>query len=215
MNKYELLYEWLKRTNERDWKPALSKVVSRPDVPFDQWLEENSESIEDLKDHRDLYGLRVIEDEDEFNRFHDPEMATALCVFVDLFMPKDRLIEQFRQLLKEHHAGKVGRPKHEAQSEFEWCEISGELTLQSLEVMLTVYDLRQKTSLKLWQIGEMANINPSQHTMADDPHDVLVSKKAVLNSTVSRYLTWADTLIENLEQGRFPKYKKEKEPKLL
>ena len=207
MNKYELLYEWLNRTNESDWKPALSSAITTPDVPFDQWWEENEEGIEDLKDQRDLYGLRVIDDEDEFLLFHDPEMVDALCVSVNLLMPKDRLIEQFRQLLKEHHTGKVGRPKHEAHSQFEWCEISGELTLQSLEVMLTVYDLRQKTSLKLWQIGEMANINPSQHTMADDPHGVLVSKKAVLNSTVSRYLTWANRLMENLCEGQFPKYK--------
>lgn len=207
MNKYELLYEWLKRTNESDWKPALSKVVTTPDVPFDQWWEENAEDIEDLKDDRNLGGLMVIESEEEFSRFYDPEADDNLCVSVNLLMPKDRLIEQFRQLLKEHHTGKVGRPKHEAHSQFEWCEISGELTLQSLEVMLTVYDLRQKTSLKLWQIGEMANVNPSQHTMADDPHDVLVSKKAVLNSTVSRYLTWANRLMENLCEGRFPKYK--------
>lgn len=73
--------------------------------------------------------------------------------------------------------------------------------------MLEVYDLRETTSLRLWQIAEKLKMNPSQATKKADTRSVLVEKKAILSSTVSRYLQWADKLMKNLEEGRFPKYR--------
>lgn len=201
MDRYQLLYEWLKRT-DKSWVGTLP--LTEPDVPFDEWWEENQEYIEDLK--LTEWTLREIDDVEEYRNWMDGS-EDLLCITINMYNSKKALIEAFKELLKERHSGKVGRPKPEAHSAFEWCPISGDLTLEALEIMLTVYDLRQKTSMKLWQIAEMLNMNPNQITLPDDPHDVLVSKKRVMNTLASRYLTYANTLIKNLQQGRFPKYK--------
>lgn len=210
MDRYQLLYEWLKRTNKSRRSETLP--LTEPDVPFDEWWEENQEHIEDHKLNE--WTLREIDSAEEYSQWHDGT-DDLLCITINMYNSKKALIEAFKELLKERHSGKVGRPEPEAWSDFNWCPISGDLTLETLEIMLTAYDLRQKTSLKLWQIGEMLNMAPHQITLPDDPHGVLVAKKRVMNSTASRYLTWADTLMDNLRAGRFPNYIKEKEPKLL
>lgn len=206
MDRYQLLYEWLKRTDKSKWVETLP--LTEPDVPFEQWWEENAEYVEDLK--LDQWTLREVDDVEEFERWHTDDPTDMLCLFVNMHSSKKALIEAFKELLKERHSGKIGRPKPEAHSTFEWCPISGDLTLETLEIMLTVYDLRHKTPMKLWQIGEMLNMAPHQITSPTDTHKEGVDKRKVMNSLASRYLTWADTLIENLQQGRFPMYKKEK-----
>lgn len=203
MDIHRLLYEWLNRTDRDQWSEAL--WLTEPDMPFEQWWKENEEGLTNLADDDWCFQQVTSVDDYERNKWGDDE--PELCVFVNMYNTKEALIEGFKQLLKEKHAGKVGRPKPRIYSDFEWCEVSGELTMRTLEIMLTVYDLRQKTSLKLWQIGEMLNMNPSQITLPDDPHKVLVAKKSVMNATVSRYLKWADTLKKNLCAGRFPRYK--------
>lgn len=72
---------------------------------------------------------------------------------------------------------------------------------------MTIYDLRKNTELRLWQIAEKLKMNPSQATKETDTRSELADKKAILSSTVSRYLQWAKTLMGNLERGRFPEYR--------
>jgi len=206
MDKHRLLYEWAKRTVKASDSGDLSYLFTSTNVPFDQWMKENGEYLDDLHDHDS--GFFVVNNEEDFSSFFDPDDTERnLCVMVNMWVPKDQLIRQFRQLLKEHHPGKAGRPKYELLSDFEWCEISGKTTLETLELMLKVYDLRETTSLRLWQIAEKLKMNPSQATKKTDSHKELVDKKAILSSTVSRYLQWADKLMKNLEDGRFPKYR--------
>lgn len=205
MDRYQLLYEWLKRTDPNKWVEKLP--LTEPDVPFDQWWEENEEWAEDHSLNE--WCLQEITSAEEYKDWHDGT-DDLLCITINMYNSKKALIEAFKELLKERHSGKVGRPKPKAWSDFEWCPISGELTLETLEIMLTVYDLRHKTSMKLWQIGEMLNMAPHQITSPTDTHKEGIDKRKVMNSLASRYLTWADTLIENLQQGRFPMYKKEK-----
>lgn len=205
MDRYQLLYEWLKRTDKSKWVETLP--LTEPDVPFDEWWEENQEYIEDHK--LTEWTLREIDSAEEYSQWHDGT-DDLLCITINMYNSKKALIEAFKELLKERHSGRVGRPEPEAWSDFNWCPISGDLTLETLEIMLTVYDLRHKTSMKLWQIGEMLNMAPHQITSPTDTHKEGVDKRKVMNSLASRYLTWADTLIENLQQGRFPMYKKEK-----
>ncbi|WP_265949785.1 hypothetical protein [Dechloromonas sp. A34] len=206
MDKHRLLYEWAKRTVKASNSGDLSYLFTSTNVPFDQWMKENGEYLDDLHDHD--CGLFVVNNEEDFSSFFDPDDTERnLCVMVNMWVPKDQLIRQFRQLLKERHPGKAGRPKYELLSDFEWCEISGKTTLETLELMLKVYDLRETTSLRLWQIAEKLKMNPSQATKKADIHKELVAKKSILSSTVSRYLQWADKLMKNLEDGRFPKYR--------
>lgn len=206
MDKHRLLYEWAKRTVKASESGDLSHLFANTDIPYDQWMKENREYLDDLHDHD--CGFLVVNTEEDFRRFYDPDDTKRnLCVTVNMWVPKDQLIQQFRQLLKEHHPSKAGRPKYEPFSDFQWCEISGKTTLDTLELMLKVYDLREMTSLRLWQIAEKLRMNPSQATKKTDTHKELVDKKAILSSTVSRYLQWANTLMKNLEEGRFPKYR--------
>lgn len=207
MDKYQLLHEWAKRTVNSSYSGNLSHVFTSPNVPFEQWMSENKELIEDQAD--DLCGVEIIENEEDFRYWFEPEDPDNpfLHVRVNTDLPKDRLIEQFQQLLKKHHPGKVGRPERLKLSDFEWCEISGKTTLETLELMMKVYDLRETTDLRLWQIAEKLKMNPSQTTKKSDTNATLVNKKAILSSTVSRYLQWANNLMKNLEEGRFPKYR--------
>ncbi|MCG2578080.1 hypothetical protein LZ012_13885 [Dechloromonas sp. XY25] len=207
MDKHQLLYEWAKRTVKASDSGDLSHLFTSTNVPFDQWMSENNKFLEDLNDK--LIGFRIIENEEEYREWYLPpeDYDLDLCVFIDMNVPKDQLLKQFRRLLKEHHPGKAGRPRHRSYSEFEWCEISGKTTLDTLELMLKVYDLRETTSLRLWQIAEKLKMNPSKATKKTDTRGVLVEKKAILSSTVSRYLQWANKLMKNLEEGRFPKYR--------
>lgn len=207
MDKHQLLYEWAKRTVKASDSGDLSHLFTSTNIPFDQWMAENRDFLEDLTDK--LTGFRIIKNEEEYRDWYTPPEIydLDLCVFIDMNVPKDQLIKQFRRLLKEQHPGKVGRPRHRAYSDFEWCEISGKTTLDTLELMLKVYDLRETTSLRLWQIAEKLKMNPSQATKKTDSHDELVDKKAILSSTVSRYLQWSNKLMKNLEDGRFPKYR--------
>lgn len=206
MDKHRLLYEWAKRTVKAVDSGDLSHLFTSTNAPFDQWLIENREFLDDLNDQN--LGFMVIENEKDFHRYYDPDDAERnLCVSINMYTPKDQLIREFRQLLKEHHPGKAGRPKFVQMSEFEWCEISGEKTLKTLELMLKVYDLRETTSLRLWQIAEKLKMNAVTATKKGDTPAILVEKKAILSSTVSRYLQWVDKLMRNLENGRFPKYR--------
>lgn len=208
MDKYELLYEWAKRTinsrKPRNWP----NLISSTNQPFSQWKAENWDEIGDHADN--ITGIDLIKNNEDFNIYgwpdDDPDNPFT-CVMINMDLSKDRLIEQFRQFLKEHHGGKVGRPEPFILSDFQWCEISGKTTLATLELMLTIYDLRKNTELRLWQIAEKLKMNPSQATKETDTRSVLADKKAILSSTVSRYLQWAKTLMRNLERGRFPEYR--------
>ncbi len=208
MDKYELLYEWAKRTVSSRNTKKLPVLLSSSDLPFEQWKAENWDLIGDYAD--DMVGIDLIRSKDEFGDYSwpddDPENPFR-CVMINTDLPKDRLIENFIQFLKEHHKGKVGRPEPLILSDFEWCEISGKTTLDTLEQMLKIYDLRKNTELRLWQIAEKMKMNPSQATKETDTRSELADKKAILSSTASRYLQWAKTLMRNLERGRFPQYR--------
>lgn len=210
MDKYELLYEWAKRTMNSRKPRKWPQLITSTNLTFSEWKTENWDEIEDYAD--DLFGINLIKSDEDFGSYgwpdDDPENP-FMCVMINLDLPKDRLIEDFRQFLKKHHKGKVGRPEPLILTfgHFEWCEISGQTTLDTLELMLTIYDLRKNTELRLWQIAEKLKMNPSQATKETDTRSELADKKAILSSTVSRYLQWAKTLMGNLERGRFPEYR--------
>ena len=197
---HELWYEWLKTTDEKDWSERVTDWFGDCSIPYAEWRKDHEENFHDNKTER--FFFHVIEDVDDYESWSDKsDPESELVVFINMHNPKRELVKAFRQLLKERHPGKRGKPKIDQWAEFPLAMYPEPRVIESLKKMLKVYRLKQ-TGLHLYEIGELLRFTEDRTEFSDKTHS--------MGALVGRYVTWYKTLQENVAKGIFPKYKKEK-----
>ena len=142
----------------------------------------------------------------------------VMVVAFPLAVGKRRLMGEIRKLLDMRHKGRQGRPalaKVESTAKF---RLSRNYTTANLKTALDVYDKWVENNakpkaeqIKQWEIGVQLKL----HKLAiKDAYSVLKQDRAVgrnlLGAIVKRYLTQAQEIIKNVENGVFPVSSREK-----
>jgi hypothetical protein len=165
---------------------------------FKLWWSEGGRGVRLFAEPRAEDMVRVLKPGDEVL----PE-SEALTISLPLDFPKRLLESRFRALLAEVHAGAQG--KQYAKRSSARYKVVGQPNIPALALMLEVWDLRQsRPDLKLWELGNRIPRVAPESKIKGNPGSIdNVDRKAVLASTVSRYLKKAQQLVIATGEGRF------------
>ena len=130
--------------------------------------------------------------------------SQVLLLQVPLTLPKRLLMAEFQKLLNTHHAGKRGR-RNNVSSTARY-PVTGHIDTDALQKCLRVYDMKiEYPKMPLWQITQLCKaIKREAFIEASDTQAIITNKKLILANTASRLVKKAETIIKNVESGRFP-----------
>lgn len=136
-----------------------------------------------------------------------PDVSVAsqvLVIQVPLALPKRFLSAEFQKLLNAHHTGKRGR-RNNASSTARY-PVTGHIDTDALQKCLRVYDMkRANPKMRLWQVTqECKAIKREAFIVGGDTQGIITDKKLILANTASRLVKKAESIIKNVENGRFP-----------
>ena len=192
---HELWYDWLKTTDEKKWSERVKAWFGDCSIPYAEWQKEHEENFHDEKQEVSFF-FQEIKDEDDYrsNRL-DPadDDGSSIILFVNMWNSKRDLVKAFRQLLKERHPGKRGKPKIDQWAEFPLAMYPDERVMKSLKRTLKVYRLSE-TVLHNYEIGELLKFK-----VRDENSD-----KHSLSTHVRKYIKRAELLQKNVMNGIFP-----------
>jgi len=128
----------------------------------------------------------------------------VLVLQVPLKLPKRLLMAEFQKLLNVHHSGKRGRRNNVSSSAR--YPVTGHIDTDALQKCLRVYDMKvANPKMRLWQITQACKAIKRDAFIADgDTKGIITNKKLILANTASRIVKKAETIIKNVESGRFP-----------
>jgi hypothetical protein len=133
-----------------------------------------------------------------------------LIIAAPLFLPKRFIQSRIAQLLKKHHPRKRGkRTIKESQALY---PISSQFSMRSLKIALDVYDLRRTNpKLKLWEIAQQlrftSSLKDNELGQRGQMASEAIGKKNTMSVAVRRKLDIAESVIDGVGKGVFPKYK--------
>ncbi len=136
----------------------------------------------------------------------------VMVVAVPLRVSNRRLKGEFAQLLDSRLKRSRGRPALAKVAQTARYPLSQNYTVQSLERALEAYDRWTQNQSKpkaermtLWEIGVEMRFNreASRQALSKSSAERLLGRN-MLGAHVKRYVTQAQNIINNVEQGRFP-----------
>jgi hypothetical protein len=128
----------------------------------------------------------------------------VLVLQVPLKLPKRLLMAEFQKLLNVHHSGKRGRRNNVSSSAR--YPVTGHIDTDALQKCLRVYDMKvANPKMRLWQVTQACKAIKRDAFIVDgDTQGIITNKKLILANTASRLIKKAETIIKNVESGRFP-----------
>jgi hypothetical protein len=128
----------------------------------------------------------------------------VLVLQVPLKLPKRLLMAEFQKLLNVHHSGKRGRRNNVSSSAR--YPVTGHIDTDALQKCLRVYDMKvANPKMRLWQVTQASKAIKRDAFIVDgDTQAIITNKKLILANTASRLVKKAETIIKNVESGRFP-----------
>jgi hypothetical protein len=128
----------------------------------------------------------------------------VLVLQVPLKLPKRLLMAEFQKLLNVHHSGKRGRRNNVSSSAR--YPVTGHIDTDALQKCLRVYDMKvANPKMRLWQVTQASKAIKRDAFIVDgDTQGIITNKKLILANTASRLVKKAETIIKNVESGRFP-----------
>lgn len=156
------------------------------------------------------YGaMKLIELEDKSQWEASWSKEGAMILAVPLTSSKRYLQSRFARLLKERHKSERGRPTKQSIKSNAKYPIARNYTIRNLETTLAVYDeymkyKDQKPKVPNWKIGESLTLIPQAMTAPKLTPKENADKRNSMGSSVKRYITSAEKIIENVVLGKFP-----------
>ena len=128
----------------------------------------------------------------------------VLVAQIPLKLPKRLLTAEFQKLLNVHHSGKRGRRNNVSSSAR--YPVTGHIDTDALQKCLRVYDMKvANPKMRLWQVTQASKAIKRDAFIVDgDTQGIITNKKLILANTASRLIKKAETIIKNVESGRFP-----------
>jgi len=156
------------------------------------------------------YGaMKLIELEDKSQWDADWSADDVMVLAVPLTSSKRYLQSRFARLLKERHKSERGRPTKQSIKSNAKYPIARNYTIRNLETTLAVYDeymkyKGHKPKVPNWKIGEILTLIPQAMTSPKLTPKENADKRNSMGSSVKRYVTSAEQIIENVVLGTFP-----------
>ena len=119
-------------------------------------------------------------------------------------LPKRLLMAEFQKFLNVNHSGKRGRRNNVSSSAR--YPVTGHIDTDALQKCLRVYDMKvANPKMRLWQVTQACKAIKRDAFIVDgDTQGIITNKKLILANTASRLIKKAETIIKNVENGRFP-----------
>ena len=128
----------------------------------------------------------------------------VLVLQVPLKLPKRLLMAEFQKFLNVNHSGKRGIRNNVSSSAR--YPVTGHIDTDALQKCLRVYDMKvANPKMRLWQVTQACKAIKRDAFIVDgDTQGIITNKKLILANTASRLIKKAETIIKNVENGRFP-----------
>lgn len=190
---------------------------------FDTWYKSTGSRI--FREQEEL--PKVLEIEKDFSNLTETRDG-KLLVDIPLSLSQATISRQINRLLKKHLAERPTNKLEMSKSEFPINPVR--FRLHTLQKMHEVWCLHRELIAKpialgeapdkystkgdLFRIGKVLRLSPANESPADDPF-IHHKRLNIMRATVSRYLSRANLLIDNVEQGAFPVFKKAQKRELF
>ena len=183
---------------------------------FESWYRATGSRI--FSEQEDL--PKVTEIESNFSNLRETRDG-RLLVDIPLSLSQATINRQINRLLKQHEDERLNNKLEMSKSQFPINPVRYRLhTLQKMHEVWCLHreliakpvalgQARDKYSTKgdLFRIGKVLRLSPANENPADDPY-IHHKRLNIMRVTVSRFLNRANLLIDNVEQGTFPVFKK-------
>ena len=183
---------------------------------FESWYRTTGSRI--FSEQEDL--PKVTEIESDFSNLRETRDG-RLLVDIPLSLSQATINRQINRLLKQHEDERLNNKLEMSKSQFPINPVRYRLhTLQKMHEVWCLHreliakpvalgQARDKYSTKgdLFRIGKVLRLSPANENPADDPY-IHHKRLNIMRVTVSRFLNRANLLIDNVEQGTFPVFKK-------
>ena len=183
---------------------------------FESWYRATGSRI--FSEQEDL--PKVTEIESNFSNLRETRDG-RLLVDIPLSLSQATINRQINRLLKQHEDERLNNRLEMSKSQFPINPVRYRLhTLQKMHEVWCLHreliakpvalgQARDKYSTKgdLFRIGKVLRLSPANENPADDPY-IHHKRLNIMRVTVSRFLNRANLLIDNVEQGTFPVFKK-------
>ena len=199
---YELWYEFLRRTDPRDWSVAVKRdFMGVMELDFEQWF---ADAYFDIFSPaaRGVAPVRQYSDPGDIHL----NSKTETIIVVDLSRPKDVLMKSIDFILDlKQPLRKLGRANyHQLPAKYKF---KTRPDTEALKIVLDVHDAkRDHPDWTLWEIGSyIQKTHPillNQKLKMNDKDRV--AKQKVLTATMGRYLARAEKIKAGVVKGVFP-----------
>ncbi len=183
---------------------------------FESWYRATGSRI--FREQEDL--PKVVEIEQDFSNLRETRDG-RLLVDIPLSLSQATISRQINRLLKKHDDERLSNKLEMSKSQFPINPVR--YRLHTLQKMHEVWCLHRELIAKpvalgeavdkysakgdLFRIGKVLRLSPANENPADDPY-IHHKRLNIMRVTVSRFLSRANLLIDNVEQGTFPVFKK-------
>lgn len=220
---FKLWYEFLKLTHRSIWSKDVKHYFGDLSSSFEQWWPEHKYLFE----QEAPFTLYEITSSEQFSMecdiYDEPDWTPSVIgIFVNMFATKKDLRAAFEKLLTKHHQTSEGRPEYEGFAEhFNLSKNPDVIALKKILAVYQVYIADQKnpeqSQMKLWQIEEEVSktiplIDKKSRmatliwTTKDVDATVIESRRRSQLTTVKKYLNYAEEILANVVNGKFPVY---------
>ena len=177
------------------------------DDDFHKWWTKDERGSNLFAENYGAMKLTELEDKSQWEDGWSKDEVMILAV--PLTSSKRYLQSRFAQLLKDRHKSERGRPTKQSIKSNAKYQLARNYTIQNLENTLNVYDefmkyKGQKPKVTLWQIGENLTLIPDAMTSPKLMPKENADRRNWMGSSVKRYLSSAELIIENVVLGKFP-----------
>lgn len=181
-------------------------------IEFDKWWFERGRKLFQLK--KEPPKVKKIEDYKDYRRAS--EKGNVLILEIPLTLRKETSIRYVRKLINQAHQSLYGDKSVDI---YKVADVvlkfnKSKIRFSTIETLLNIHRIRmRRPKAKLYEIAEIAKIEPDIYKRADDTTDLTDEIKAQdykrrMTIAASRYVKQAETLIYNAERGVFPSIKK-------
>jgi len=196
---------------ERDGKGKYAELYKDfgdvRDDDFHKWWTKDERGPNLFAENYGAMKLTELEDKSQWQDSWSEDEVMILAV--PLTSSKRYLQSRFAKLLKERHTSERGRPTKQSIKSNAKYKLAINYTIHNLENTLNVYDefmkyKGQKPKVTLWQIGENLTLIPDAMTSPKLMPKENADRRNWMGSSVKRYLSSAELIIENVVLGKFP-----------
>lgn len=221
MAAYKLWYEFLKLTDKNKWTSDVKDTFEDVSGSFEEWWPAHSYLFRKMAD---LRVTELITDEDFQTVKDNPSCEKypgIMGIAVPLWLPKNELLAQVKELISKYHKTKIGRPEFDGVADV--CKLERKPDIQLLNKALIIYKIHSKNQEKAisdrfedWEIEEEASktipIIDKESYLAKlhlrEPSKYEKQRRKSQTTTVQRYIHLAEEVLANVILGNFPVYTK-------